>query len=107
VIPESAGTKPSRESEVAILPVNLGKTEGREGPLLPSFVQCWEKQPDCPREGRLNPVERKTLARLDDARKLQRTLYRMAKQQPERRFTLLYDGRAREPSTRLAAHAAG
>ena len=29
--------------------------------------------------------------RLDNARKLQRTLYRVAKQQPERRFTLLYD----------------
>ena len=53
--PESAATMPSRESEVAILPMNLGKTEGREGPLLPSFVQCWERQPDCPREGRLNP----------------------------------------------------
>ena len=30
-------------------------------------------------------------ARLDNARKLQRTLYRVAKQQSERRFTLLYD----------------
>ena len=30
-------------------------------------------------------------ARLEPARKLQRTLYRVAKQQPERRFTLLYD----------------
>ena len=29
--------------------------------------------------------------RLEPARKLQRTLYRVAKQQPERRFTLLYD----------------
>ena len=28
---------------------------------------------------------------MDSARKLQRTLYRVAKQQPERRFTLLYD----------------
>ena len=53
--PESAGTMPSRESEVAIVPTNLGKTEGREGPLLPSFVQCWERQPDCPRKGRLHP----------------------------------------------------
>ena len=53
--PESAVTKPGRESEVAVLPMNLGKTEGREGPLLPSFVQSWERQPDCPREGRLNP----------------------------------------------------
>jgi group II intron reverse transcriptase/maturase len=30
-------------------------------------------------------------ARLEPARKLQRTLYRVAKQQPERRFTQLYD----------------
>jgi hypothetical protein len=29
--------------------------------------------------------------RLDPARKLQRTLYRVAKSQPERRFTLLHD----------------
>ena len=55
VIPESAATTPSRESEVAVVPLNLGKTEGREGPLLPSLVHCGERQPDCPREGRLNP----------------------------------------------------
>src|SRR3984893_3586875 len=40
---------------------------------------------------RTNRAKRKAPARLDDARKLQRTLYRVAKQQPERRFTLLYD----------------
>jgi len=34
---------------------------------------------------------RKAPMRLDKARKLQRTLYRVAKSQPERRFTLLYD----------------
>ena len=33
----------------------------------------------------------KPAKRMDKARKLQRTLYRVAKQQPERRFTLLYD----------------
>ncbi len=38
-----------------VVPRNLGKTEGREGPLLPSNVQSWERQPDCPRQGRLNP----------------------------------------------------
>ena len=38
-----------------------------------------------------NRARRKAPARLDNARKLQRTLYRVAKQQPERRFTLLYD----------------
>jgi RNA-directed DNA polymerase len=90
---------------VATVPVNLGKTEGREGPLLPSIVQSWERQPDCPREGRLrgaplwagpNQAKREAPARFDNARKLQRTLYRVAKQGyprvgPERRFTLLYD----------------
>lgn len=40
---------------------------------------------------RPNRARRKAPARLDNARKLQRTLYRVAKQQPERRFTLLYD----------------
>src|ERR1700674_5491190 len=40
---------------------------------------------------RTRPARRKAPARLDQARKLQRTLYRVAKQQPERRFTLLYD----------------
>ena len=40
---------------------------------------------------RRKPAERKAPVRLNNARKLQRTLYRVAKQQPERRFTLLYD----------------
>src|SRR5450755_948336 len=40
---------------------------------------------------RRKPAERKAPERLNNARKLQRTLYRVAKQQPERRFTLLYD----------------
>ena len=40
---------------------------------------------------RTSQARRKAPARLDNARKLQRTLCRVAKQQPERRFTLLYD----------------
>ncbi|HVI78076.1 MAG TPA: group II intron reverse transcriptase/maturase [Candidatus Acidoferrum sp.] len=40
---------------------------------------------------RRQPAERKAPVRLNNARKLQRTLYRVAKQQPKRRFTLLYD----------------
>jgi RNA-directed DNA polymerase len=40
---------------------------------------------------RPNRAKRQALARFDNARKLQRALYRAAKQQPERRFTLLYD----------------
>ena len=46
-------------------------------------------------QGKATPRPRrakaKLPARLEPARKLQRTLYRVAKQQPERRFTLLYD----------------
>jgi group II intron reverse transcriptase/maturase len=40
---------------------------------------------------RTRQAKRKAPARLENARKLQRTLYRVAKQQPKRRFTLLYD----------------
>lgn len=55
----------------------------------------WGKAAGLPPQGkapsRPNRAKRKAPARLDHARKLQRTLYRVAKQQPERRFTLLYD----------------
>jgi len=48
-----------------------------------------------PPQGKAQPRPRrakaKLPARLEPARKLQRTLYRVAKQQPKRRFTLLYD----------------
>jgi hypothetical protein len=37
------------------------------------------------------PGRRKAPERLDKARKLQRALYRVAKSQPQRRLTLLYD----------------
>ena len=40
---------------------------------------------------RRKPAERRAPVRLNNARKLLRTLYRVAKQQPGRRFTLLYD----------------
>ena len=53
--PESAVTRPGRESEVAKVPLNFGKTGGREGPLLSSSERNRERQPDCPRRGRLNP----------------------------------------------------
>ena len=65
---------------MAVIPVNLGKTEGRKGP-----------PPQGKAQPRTRQAKRKAPARLDNARKLQRTLYRVAKQQPERRFTLLYD----------------
>jgi len=48
-----------------------------------------------PPRGKAQPRQktgrRKTPKRMGIARKLQRTLYRVAKSQPERRFTLLYD----------------
>ncbi len=51
---------------------------------------------------RRKPAERKAPVRLDNARKLQRTLYRVAKQQPRRRFTLLYDKVCRQDILREA-----
>jgi hypothetical protein len=55
VKPESAATKPGRESEVAEVPLKLGTTEWREGPLLSSSERNRERLPDCPRKERLNP----------------------------------------------------
>ena len=43
----SGGRWPARKRATSDpTPVNLEKTEGREGPPLPPFVQCWERQPD-------------------------------------------------------------
>jgi hypothetical protein len=85
---------PGEESEAAIVPQMSGTTGRREGPLLPSRERSEERPPDCARKG-LPPsrssVVRKTPHRMDKVRKLQRTLYRAAKQQPERRFSLLFD----------------
>ena len=53
--PESAATKPGRESEVAEVPTKLVRSEWREGPLLSLSERNRERLPDCPREGRLNP----------------------------------------------------
>src|SRR5450759_4191526 len=53
--PESAATKPGRESEMAEVPRKRGRTAWREGPLLSSSAQSNERQPDCPRKGMLNP----------------------------------------------------
>jgi hypothetical protein len=53
--PESAATKPDRESEVAEVPMKLATSGWREGPLLSSSERSRERLPDCPRKGRLNP----------------------------------------------------
>src|SRR5437867_1746344 len=86
---------PGRESEVAVVPRNLGKTEGRERAATSILRPMLGKAAGLPPRGKAQPrpnrAKRKAPARLDNARKLQRTLYRVAKQQPERRFTLLYD----------------
>jgi hypothetical protein len=69
------------------------RAEGRAAAFIKRTEQG--KAAGLPPQGKAQPrtrqARRKAPARLDNARKLQRTLYRVAKQQPERRFTLLYD----------------
>ena len=69
------------------------RREGRAATFIKRTKQG--KAAGMPPQGKAQPrtrqARRKAPARLDNARKLQRTLYRVAKQQPERRFTLLYD----------------
>ena len=69
------------------------RREGRAATFIKRTKQG--KAAGLPPQGKAQPrtrlARRKAPARLDKARKLQRTLYRVAKQQPERRFTLLYD----------------
>ena len=69
------------------------RVEGRAATFIKRTKQG--KASGLPPQGKAQPrtrqARRKAPARLDNARKLQRTLYRVAKRQPERRFTLLYD----------------
>jgi hypothetical protein len=69
------------------------RREGRAATFIKRTKQG--KAAGLPPQGKAQPrtrqARRKAPARLDNARKLQRTLYRVAKQQPDRRFTLLYD----------------
>src|SRR5579864_3327237 len=69
------------------------RREGRAATFIKRTKQG--KAAGLPPQGKAQPrtrqARRKAPARLDNARKLQRTPYRVAKQQPERRFTLLYD----------------
>lgn len=55
-----------------------------------------------PPRGKAQPRSKSGETRMDNVRKLQRALYRAAKQQPERRFTLLYDKISRSDVLREA-----
>ncbi len=82
------------------------RREGRAAAFIKRAKQG--KAAGLPPQGKAQPrpnrAKRKAPARLDNARKLQRTLYRVAKQQPERRFTLLYDKVCRQDILREAWH---
>jgi RNA-directed DNA polymerase len=70
---------------------NRGEGRAAASILRPKLGKAAGLPPQGKAQPRPNRAKRKAPARLDHARKLQRTLYRVAKQQPERRFTLLYD----------------
>ena len=81
------------------------RAEGRAATFIKRTKQG--KAAGLPPQGKAQPRTRqararKAPARLDHARKLQRTLYRVAKQQPKRRFTLLYDKVCRQDILREA-----
>ena len=82
------------------------RREGRAAAFIKRAKQ--RKAAGLPPQGKAQPrpnrAKRSAPARLDNARKLQRTLYRVAKQQPERRFTLLYDKVCRQDILREAWH---
>ena len=70
-----------------------GKPEGGKGRYFHQANETGKGSRTAParEQPRTRQARRKAPARLDNARKLQRTLYRVAKRQPTRRFTLLYD----------------
>ena len=70
---------------------NRGEGRAAASIIRPTLGKAAGLPPQGKAQPRPNQAKRKAPARLDHARKLQRTLYRVAKQQPERRFTLLYD----------------
>jgi len=70
---------------------NRGEGRAAASIIRPMLGKATGLPPQGKAQPRSNQAKRKAPARLDNARKLQRTLYRVAKQQPERRFTLLYD----------------
>jgi len=70
---------------------NRGEGRAATSIIRPLLGKAAGLPPQGKAPSRPNRAKRKAPARLDHARKLQRTLYRVAKQQPERRFALLYD----------------
>jgi len=70
---------------------NRGEGRAATSIIRPKLGKAAGLPPQGKASPRPNRARRKAPARLDNAHKLQRTLYRVAKQQPERRFTLLYD----------------
>jgi retron-type reverse transcriptase len=70
---------------------NRGEGRTATSIIRPKLGKAAGLPPQGKAQPRPNRAKRQAPARLDNARKLQRTLYRVAKQQPERRFTLLYD----------------
>jgi RNA-directed DNA polymerase len=70
---------------------NRGEGRAATSIIRPKLGKAAGLPPQGKASPRPNRAKRKAPARLDNARKLQRTLYRVAKQQAERRFTLLYD----------------
>jgi hypothetical protein len=67
---------------------NRGEGRAATSILRPKLGKAAGLPPRGKAQPRPNQARRTAPARLDNARKLQRTLYRVAKQQPERRFTL-------------------
>jgi len=70
---------------------NRGEGRAATSIIRPKLGKAAGLPPQGKASPRPNRARRKAPARLVNAHKLQRTLYRVAKQQPERRFTLLYD----------------
>jgi RNA-directed DNA polymerase len=70
---------------------NRGEGRAATSIMRPTLGKAAGMPPQGKAQHRSRQARRQAPARLDNARKLQRTLYRVAKQQPERRFTLLYD----------------
>jgi hypothetical protein len=70
---------------------NRGEGRAATSIMRPTLGKAAGLPPRGKAQSRPSQAKRKAPARLDNARKLQRTLYRVAKQQPERRLTLLYD----------------